>query len=119
MPARTAAANGTSDEPIGEKPARRRQVGDAQAVEKLDDRVTGERDEAPEHERVRGARDRPLADRRPLQDDVEEEPLKADAEVVERKVARAPRRSAGRAWRPAPRRRRRPQQESPQSPEGI
>ena len=35
--------------------------------EKLDGRVAAERDEAPEHERVRQAGDRPLADRPPLQ----------------------------------------------------
>ena len=48
-----------------------REVDDAEAVQELDGRVAAERDEAPEHERVRQAGDRPLADRLALQDDVE------------------------------------------------
>ena len=76
---------------IGEEPARVRQVGDAEAAEEFDDRVAAERDEAPEHERVRQSDDRPLADRAHLQHDVDEEPLQAAAHVVERELSRGPR----------------------------
>ena len=52
---------------ISKEPRAMREVDDAEAVEKLDDRVARERDEAPEHERVREAGRRALANRAPLQ----------------------------------------------------
>ena len=60
-------------EAVGVKPAGVRQIDDAEAVEEFGERVAAERDEAPEHERVREAGERPLPDRPPLQQDVDEE----------------------------------------------
>ena len=56
-------------DPVRGKPAAVRQVDDAETAQELDGRVAAERDEAPEHERVRQAGDRTLdessdADRR-------------------------------------------------------
>ena len=70
---------------VGMKPAGLRQVDDAEAVEELGQRVAAERDEAPEHERVHQAGERPLLDGPPLQQDVDDEAAGAEAEVVERK----------------------------------
>ena len=65
-----------------------RQVGDAEAVEKLRDGVAAKRDEAPEDERVREAGGRPLGDGLALQHDVDEEPLNPEPEAIEREGIR-------------------------------
>ena len=56
-----------------------------EAVQELDGRVAAERDETPEHERVRHAGDRPLRDRLALKRTSRTKPLDAEAEVVEGK----------------------------------
>jgi len=63
-------------------------LGDAEAAEDFDQRVAAERDEAPEHQRVREARHRPLADRPRLQQDVEHEAPQAPPEVLQRQLPR-------------------------------
>src|SRR5580765_2210684 len=68
---------------IREEPARVRQVDDAKASEELDARVAGERDEAPEHERVREPDNGSFPDGAHLKNDIDEEPLRASAHVVE------------------------------------
>src|SRR5262245_38548116 len=58
-----------------------REINDAQAVEKLHDRVACERDESPEDERMHEPGGRPLADGSCLQDDVEEKAFEAEGNV--------------------------------------
>ena len=60
------------------EPARVGEIDDAEAVQKLDGRVAAERHEAPEHQRVHRAGDRPLLDRPPLKQHVDDEPLDAE-----------------------------------------
>ena len=60
-------------------------------------RVAAEGDEPPEHERVRQAGDGPLANRLPLQHDVDEEPRRTRCRAGRARTCLARRRSAGRA----------------------
>jgi hypothetical protein len=61
-----------------------REVDDAESPEKLRDRITTERDEPPEDERVRKARQRPFLDRLPLQDDIDQKAPDAEGGILER-----------------------------------
>ncbi len=70
--------------PVGREPAAPGDVGDAEARQELHRRVAAERDEAPEHECVREAGDRPLRDRPALADDVGEEAQSAHSGAVDR-----------------------------------
>jgi hypothetical protein len=71
-------------ETVRVEPAGAGEIDDAEAVEKFGDGVPAERDEAPEHERVRQAGDGPLDDGLSLAHDVDEEALRAKTEVVDR-----------------------------------
>ena len=82
---------------IGGEPVRVREVDDAEAVEELGDGVAAERDEPPEHERVREAGDGPLDDGPALADDVDEEALNAEIRDDRGRTCWARPRSAARA----------------------
>ena len=60
-----------------------REIDNPKAAQKLRDRVAAERDEPPEDECVRKARQRPFLDRLPLQDDVDQKAPDTEGGIVE------------------------------------
>jgi hypothetical protein len=70
---------------ICREPGGVREIDDAEAAQEFGQRVAAERDEPPEHEGVRDAGNRPLADRSHLKDDVHQKAVDPKPEVVEGK----------------------------------